>query len=284
MSETHSPDETAAFCANEVRAQDFTYYAAALFAGPEQRRALHALYAFNIEITRVRDHISQPLPGEIRLQWWADTLNGSGHGGVEGHPVAAELLRAIGEFDLPVAELVGMIDANRFDLYDDPMPTLDALETHLAETDVALYSLAARICQPRGGAFDDIALHAGLAYGLMRVICLLPRHAARRQLYLPQQLLDLNAVGIEDIFAGKVVPGLRAVLAVLIREAQIHLEAARSAVLSTPAEILPAFLPLAVAHKILKRMEQADFNPLQPVQPSRLAVLWATWRASRGSL
>ena len=38
---------------------------------------------------------SQPLPGEIRLQWWTDMLAGAGHGGVEGNPVAAELMLAI---------------------------------------------------------------------------------------------------------------------------------------------------------------------------------------------
>ena len=60
-----------------------------------ERRALLALYAFNVEIVRVRDQVSQPLPGEIRLQWWSDMLAGQAHGGVEGNPVAAELLRAI---------------------------------------------------------------------------------------------------------------------------------------------------------------------------------------------
>ena len=43
----------------------------------------------------MREQVSQPLPGEIRLQWWTDMLAGAGHGGVEGNPVAAELLLAI---------------------------------------------------------------------------------------------------------------------------------------------------------------------------------------------
>ena len=54
-----------------------------------------AIYAFNVEISRVREQVSQPLPGEMRLQWWTDMLAGAGHGGVEGNPVAAELLLAI---------------------------------------------------------------------------------------------------------------------------------------------------------------------------------------------
>ena len=86
--------DSAAFCADLVRAHDFERYATTLFVSAEKRRALLGMYAFNVEISRVREQVSQPLPGEIRLQWWTDMLAGSGHGGVEGNPVAAELLRS----------------------------------------------------------------------------------------------------------------------------------------------------------------------------------------------
>ena len=87
--------ESAAFCADLVRSHDFTRYASTLFMPSDQRRALLAIYAFNVEISRVREQVSQPLPGEMRLQWWTDMLAGTGHGGVEGNPVAAELTQAI---------------------------------------------------------------------------------------------------------------------------------------------------------------------------------------------
>src|ERR1700727_445499 len=99
-----------AFCAELVRAHDFTRYASTLFVPPEQRRALLALYAFNIEISRVRIQVSQALPGEMRLQWWTDMLPGVGHGGVEGNPVAAELLLAIRYANLPIEPLSRLIE------------------------------------------------------------------------------------------------------------------------------------------------------------------------------
>ena len=78
-----APDQSAAgFCASLVRASDFERYAATLFVNPEQRRALLALFAFNIEVARVRDQISQPLAGEIRLQWWSDLLDGAAQSGL----------------------------------------------------------------------------------------------------------------------------------------------------------------------------------------------------------
>src|ERR1700691_6463424 len=96
---------SADLCAELVRAHDFARYASALFMPAAQRRALWALYAFNVEISRVRGQVSQPLPGEMRLQWWTDMLTGTGHGGVEGNPVAAELLLAIRNWSLPVEPL-----------------------------------------------------------------------------------------------------------------------------------------------------------------------------------
>lgn len=276
-----SAASAAAFCADEVRAHDFERYAATLFVAPAQRRALLAIEAFSGEITRVRDHISQPLPGEIRLQWWIDTLTGTAHGGVEGHPVAAELLHAAATFGLPIEELVQLVEAHRFDLYDDPMHDMEALEAYLVATAGRLFASAGRICAPQAAMPGELSRHAGLAQGFVRVIGLLPLHASRRQLYLPQQLLDLNGVRAEDIFAGTVTPQLRTVLAYLGREARTHLDAALAALASAPSALRSAFLPLALADKSLRRIEHGEFDPFHPQPMSRLAVLWTLWRASR---
>ena len=93
--------------------------------------------------------MSQPLPGEIRLQWWTDMLAGAGHGGVEGNPVAAELLLAIRNCGLPVERLSRLIDEHQFDLYNDPMPTMAALEGYLQRHLVGVV-LARRRASPGG--------------------------------------------------------------------------------------------------------------------------------------
>ena len=59
------------------------------------------------------------------------------------------------------------------------------------------------------------------------MIGLLPHHAARGRLYLPRDLLALNAVTAEDVLAGRMTPGLRAVLAYLAGVAEQHLANAR---------------------------------------------------------
>src|SRR5437868_14966754 len=102
MSGAATSKDSAAFCADLVRTHDFVRYASTLFLPQAQRRALLSVYAFNVEISRVREQVSQPLPGEMRLQWWTDTLESTGPGGVEGNQLVAELLQPIADFSLPI--------------------------------------------------------------------------------------------------------------------------------------------------------------------------------------
>jgi phytoene synthase len=283
MSGSGSDRGAAAFCAEQVRNHDFGRYGSALFAKPEWRRALLALYAFNVEIARVREQVSQPLPGEIRLQWWADTLAGSGND-VEGNPVAAELLLAIRTHDLPVERLSRLIDEHQFDLYNDPMPTMAALEGYINDTSSALFALAALITGYQSEAIDHLARHAGLAYGIARLIAALPLDASRRQLFVPLQLLQRHHSGMDEVFAGRETPGLRAALNDLIDEARGHAKTALTLLPDIPPEARAVFLPLALVAPDLERMARADSNPFVLHTTSRLRTLWTLWRASRSRI
>lgn len=273
--------ESAAFCADLVRTHDFVRYASTLFLPPVQRRALLAIYAFNVEISRVREQVSQPLPGEMRLQWWTDMLEGAGHGGVEGNPVAAELLHTIGEYRLPIQPLSRLIEEHQFDLYNDPMPSLAALEGYVTDTSGALFLLGARIAAQPSAATDHLARHAGLAQGIAQVISALPLDAARRQLFVPLQLLQQHGSGVEQVYSGKQTPQARAAIDQLVGEARNHLRTAFDLLAHVPSQARPVFLPLALVYPDLKRMARADFDPFVPHATSRLRVLWTLWRASR---
>ena len=273
MSNANAGREAAGFCAELVRTHDFTRYVSTLFVPVEQRRALVALYAFNVEISRVHEQVSQPLPGEMRLQWWTDMLAGAGHGGVEGNPVAAELMLAIRNWRLPVERLSRLIDEHQFDLYNDPMPTMAALEGYINDTSSALFSLGAGIAGRPSEAVDHLARHAGLAQGIAQVIAALPLDASRRQLFVPQQLLEGHGCGIEEVFAGKQTPRLRAALGQLLDDARGHQKAALALLADVPPEVRPVFLPLALVDRDLKRMSRVDNDPFVPQTTDRKSVV-----------
>jgi 15-cis-phytoene synthase len=280
MSATDGKD-VVAFCADLVRTHDFVRYASTLFVPAVERRALLAIYAFNVEISRVREQVSQPLPGEIRLQWWTDTLTNTGHGGAEGNPVAAELLLAIRNFRLPVESLLRLIEEHRFDLYNDPMPSLAALEGYLSDTASALFSVVARVLARPSEEIDHLARHAGLAQGIVQVIATLPRDASRRQLFVPLQLLQQQGSSMEELFAGRQTPGARAAIGELLGQAKNHLTTALALLAMVPHEVRAVFLPLALVRRDLERMSRAGHDLFAPYVSTRLAILWTLWRASR---
>jgi phytoene synthase len=284
MSATTTSQDAAGFCAELVRTHDFTRYASTLFVPADQRRPLLALYAFNVEVSRVRIQVSQPLSGEVRLQWWMDMLGGTADGGVEGNPVAAELLLAIRNARLPLERLSRLIDEHQFDLYNDPMPTMAALEGYIQETSAALFSLAARIAGWHSNEIEHLARHAGLAQGMVQVMATLPLDASRRQLFVPLQVLERHGSGVEEIFAGKQTPRLRAALDQLVDDARGHLKTALMLLKNVPPPARPLFLPLAMTRRDLDRMSRADSDPFTLLPSSRLRTLWTLWRAARSSV
>lgn len=67
-------------CESLVREGDRDRYFATLFAPAAFRPHLFALAAFSLTIARVRDAVTNPIAGEIRLQWWRDALQGEARG------------------------------------------------------------------------------------------------------------------------------------------------------------------------------------------------------------
>src|SRR5690606_14627189 len=91
MAGTASSNGNADSCIDEVRRRDHDRFLTALLAPADRRAALFALYAFNAEIARVREAVSEPMLGQIRLQWWRETVEALTRGEVRGHEAAAAL-------------------------------------------------------------------------------------------------------------------------------------------------------------------------------------------------
>jgi 15-cis-phytoene synthase len=270
-----------AYCAELVREADRDRYLAALFAPTEQRGALLALAAFNVEVRRVREAAREPLPGEIRLQWWTEVLEGGRREEANANPVAAALLATIEQHGLAASALLDLIEAHRFDLYDDPMTSVAELETYAKQTSSALFVLSAQIL---GGDAAAAAGPAGIAETVTRLVQAFPVHAARGQLYIPGEILDRHQVAPHQIFAGQSSPGLNAALGELRDLARRHLAAANEQILALPQIALPqialpAFLPLAPLRVSLDRLERGD--ALAPIDLSPWRRQWLIWRASR---
>jgi 15-cis-phytoene synthase len=271
-----------AHCEALVRAADRDRFLATLFAPREERGALFALYAFNVEIARVREVVRDPVAGEIRLQWWSDVLAGDGRGEIEAHPVASALRASVARYGLLPERLQTTISARRFDLYDEPMATLADLEAYADGASSSLIALAAQILNG-GGAPDIDALshHAGRAQAIAGLLKAFPFHAARGQLFAPLELLERHGAAREDVRIGRATPQLRSALADLRDNARRHLRQAQDMARTVPPDVMPALLPVVLAGATLARMERRDYDPFVPVEIAPWRRQWLIWRAAR---
>lgn len=278
-----SADLTSAYahCERLVQTHDRDRFLAALFAPPIARRDLFILYAFNLEVARVREVVREPMPGELRLQWWRDLVEGLGRGDVSGHPVAAAVLDLMDRTDVPRGALLNLIDARTFDLYDDPMPSLNDLEGYAGETSSVLIQLSAGLLLGhQDPSLADASGHAGVAIALTGLMRALPLTSARGQCFIPADILTAFGGSREDVVGRQATNSVRSALATLRRRAAHHVEEAIEALKSVPVTALPAFLPLALVAPDLKALAQASDPFAAVVGASRLKRQWILWRAA----
>jgi 15-cis-phytoene synthase len=205
------------YCLDLVRDHDKDRFLSTLYAPADKQRSLFALYAFKVELSRIRSIVSEPQVGEIRLQWWRDTIEGIFRKQPQDHPLALSLQTVVAEYGLPRQSFDSLIDAHQFDLYADQMPSLAQLEGYLGETESAVIQLACMILSAataqRSG---EAAGLAGVAYGLCRIIASFSAHT----IFMP------TGMTVDDL--GK--------------HALHRLDEAKVALNELPLDVLPCFL------------------------------------------
>jgi phytoene synthase len=263
-----------------LRELDRDRYFATLFLPRTSRAAVQALYAFNAEIAAVRERSREPAPGEIRLRWWADAIEGQGHGDVRRNPLADALLDVIAAYRLPVRPLLGLIEARRFDLYHDAMPDLPSFEGYAGETTAVVHQLATMILaggRPTEAA--DAAGHFGVGQALTGHLRAFGYNASRGHIFLPRSVFAANGVREADVLAGRSSAGLEAARQQLCDLAAEHLDKAAVAIRALPPALRPAFLALAVVRAQLRQVVRQPQPFLLPADIGDLGKLTLLARA-----
>ena len=257
---------------------------AALFAPRKARPDLLALCAFNAELARIAEQVSEPGLGEIRLQWWREAIERARQGEAAGHPVADALGRTLRRRALPAERIARLIDARQFDIATKIMPDGRALETYLQETAGALFVLGAACCGAEGADIDRAANEAGLAYGLTGLMRALPVHAVQGRVYLPADALRSHGTSPDALLAGSASQGLRACLGALRDKARDAYEEARRHVTELDKPAKAAFLPLGLVDPYLSALEALDrrggdpLREIADVNPLHRFWRMASWR------
>ena len=264
-----------------LRDQDTDRYIAAFFAPSDKRAALFTLYAFNQELEKIPFTVSEPMLGEIRLQWWRDALDPSAHDKeLSGNPIADNLRMLIGKYSFPKNKLQELIDARSFELSGEVMPDMNSLMVYFKKVYGALFYLSA--CILSDDISDDtevISREAGYLYGLTQCQVKLPFHSSKGVCYLPETLLGEFSVDLDSIFKGENLSELNELLVSIRIETEKRNKEIKLMIKSLGREQLPVFLPILLIDVYLKQLSQKKHNHLRDIiQINPMYRLWMYWK------
>jgi phytoene synthase len=258
--------------AEEVRRADRARFLTTLFAPEPARGRLIALYAFNLELARIRDMVSQPMLGEIRLQWWRDAIAEIAAGGIpRGHEVLRGLAEALRKGFLDEAGLVRLVDARARDLYDEAPASLTDTIDYAGETGGQLAALAVRALglvagEPGAEAAEVAARDVGTAWALTGILRSVGHHADMGRLLLPEAMLAAEGASRSDVMARRSSAGLVRVAGQVAGEARRLLASARALRPAVPRPARPALLVAPLADRHLNRLAANGNDPFRSAE------------------
>lgn len=214
MKKSQSPPDHMSYCGQLVYRHDYDRFLLSLFLPASCREDVWAVLAYNHEIAKTREVVSDATLGLIRLQWWRDAVKAIYEGGaVPDHEVVKPLEAAIKRHNIPRALLDNLAYAREFDLEDVRPASIEGLFKYAEFTTLPLCEVITIVC---GGAWDedaarDVAVHFTVM-GLLRAT----HHLARQnRFYLPEDVMIRHGLDLAMVFEAAGAAGLKAVVAEL---------------------------------------------------------------------
>jgi phytoene synthase len=275
-----SNDRAAEAVLMAARAHERDRYLTALLAPKTVRQDLINLAAFQGEVARIPLFVTEPMIGEIRLQWWRDTISNADAGVLSGNPVADAFTRTMRTHQLSRGLIEGMIDAQTLALYPDPPRDDMALHQALTKTEGAAFELAARIVNGAALSSDDaqVCRDAGLAYGLVRTAVEFAAVTAQGRTLLPADMLADAGLTAGELDQESRADAVARLVAGLVETAEVRVVRVRQSaawrgsvrVACRPLAMVPAY---AAA---VRRCGPAIVRQTVDVLP--LTRVWRIWR------
>ena len=255
------------YCAEEVRRHDRDRFLTTLFAPGTAREDYCTVLAFNLEIARTREVVSEPLLGEIRLQWWRDAVTAAYADDVRttGHQVLDPLTELIRRARLPEGLIQALIDGRGADLSEEPIADEAELETYADGTAGALNRLLAAVAAPQSDP-DLIAqvTEAGVIWGMTGILRRVGFDARQGRILLPTSLFKRHDVDPHDLFGGQMSPGLQAGLGEMADAIRARATAFRANPPPRNGAVRSLFMQVSLANMYIGRLRRLRYDVFGP--------------------
>lgn len=168
---SQKPVDDYTYCINSVRKVDYENFLSTGLLRPHSlQRPSMAIRALNVELSLIRDQVSNTQIGKMRLEFWRETidsiystLNNSNTLRKINHPVARELDLVIKFNQLSKLWFHRLIKSRETTLNDMPFNDIDQLETYLEQSITPTYYLLLELAKQRSLNTDHIVSHLGIS-------------------------------------------------------------------------------------------------------------------------
>lgn len=266
----------------ELKSKDYERYILCLFAPATKRDDLAALFLLNAELASIREQVTEPLLGQMRLQWWRDGLNALGTKTQPPH-IILNRLASWTQQGHDVTPLLSLIDARELDLQERPFTDTTVYENYVTATTRPLGLLAAAILeQNSAGAAFTAAIANYAQIGLLRAI---PFWLRRHQLPLAPNLLATYGIDGEAWLAERPQPNISKLIGTIVtqRLACITNLQENGTALSRQERHIGAAILLhnELAGLYARQLRRANYDVLNPrlTAPHPLRLPFLLWRS-----
>ena len=281
------------YCGRLVFESDPDRFLLSMFAPHSCRESLFALFAFNHEIAKTREVVTESTMGLIRLQWWreaiaaiydnidrssAKTGNNSDSNNVNykynykyNNEIIKALARAIVKYNLPHSYFDKLIYAREFDLENRCPGNLEGLLKYADFTGSDLLRLANRITSKSNDKEDKQIEPIAINYALAGILRSIQHHARQGRCLLPADMLASRSIDLEKLYNFEKQSGISGLLEEIAK--------AQKPVAKSDDNFLRATDILTkIYFKHLKAAKYDPYSPKYHIDPP-FKVLRLTWSA-----
>ncbi|KAI0127346.1 squalene/phytoene synthase [Xylariales sp. AK1849] len=189
------------YCLDQLRKSDYDSFLIRNFIPKSRQDAYDALRAFNLELVRLPELVSNPTIGQMRMQFWRDAVNNTFAGKPPKEPIMILFHKVLSELSENNPEssptsikfwLLRLINTREKYMDNRPFTSLAALEEYAENTYSTLMYSALAALPIRSMHVDHLASHIGKACGIVAVLRGIPVLAAPAPTVKSPQGLDVG--------------------------------------------------------------------------------------------
>jgi 15-cis-phytoene synthase len=271
-------------------ARDTNFAYSFLALSPDRRKAITAVWDFCRAVDdEVDEHEERPLEERrAALQGWRDEVVACFDGGQPGTPQGQALAAVARKFPIARLPFEQLIDGCAMDLEPTRFHSFCELRAYCYKVASTVGLICIEIFGYQNPATRRYAEELGLALQLTNILRDVPSDLARGRLYLPLDELAAHGVTEDDLRAGRLTPGISALLERQALRAREQFARAEAALPPEDARrLVAARIMGAIYRDLLTRIAAREYDVfagrvrVPRFQKARLAI--TTWMRTMAS-